>query len=456
VNILLLGLNHRTAPLEVRERLAVDDPAPPLQKLVDCDEIDEAVLFSTCNRVEVIVLTRNLEAARHRLQGFLRRELGGDVGLPPDTDLASHLYEHVDAEAMCHVFRVASALDSMVVGEPQILGQCKDAYRMASECGACGPILGRLFQNAFATAKRVRSETRVAERPVSVASVAVDLARQIFDDFADKRALLIGAGEMIEMALRKLREDGLGAVSVANRTPERAAVLAAELGATAHGLDELPELLVRADVVLTSIAGNAPILDLERISAALRARRNRPVLVIDIGVPRNVDAAVDALENVYLYDIDDLASVASENAEQRRGETVKAEAIVVEQQQRFDGWFAALRAVPTIQHLRARAESIRASEVERAASRLTLDESSREGIEQLTRAIVNKLLHAPLSRLRREAGREEGMAYLEAARVLFALDDPEEDPDAAVEADASDDSDAPETDQAPASAPDRE
>jgi len=456
VKILLLGLNHRTAPLEVRERLAVDDPAPLLQKLVDCDEIDEAVLFSTCNRVEIVVLTRNLDAARHRVHGFLRRDLPSGGALPPGTDLARHLYEHVDAEAMCHVFRVASALDSMVIGEPQILGQCKEAYRAAAECGACGPILGRLFQNAFATAKRVRTETRVAERPVSVASVAVDLARQIFDHFADKRALLIGAGEMIEMALRKLREDGLESVAVANRTPERAAALAAEIGATAHGLDELPELLVHADVVLASIAGNAPLLDLESVSLALRARRNRPVLVIDIGVPRNVDAAVNELENVYLYDIDDLASVASENAEQRRGETVKAEAIVVEQQQRFDGWFAALRAVPTIQHLRARAESIRAAEVERAISRLAFDESSREGIEHLTRAIVNKLLHAPLSRLRREAGREEGMAYLEAARVLFALDDPQDGgaDDAGSDDGSLDQEDG--EDRAPAGAPDPE
>jgi glutamyl-tRNA reductase len=442
VKILLHGLNHRTAPLELRERLVVDDPALPLRKLVDCDEIDEAVLLSTCNRVEVVVLTRSLEAARHRLQGFLRRELPGDAGLPPGIDLANHFYEHVDGDAMCHVFRVASALDSMVVGEPQILGQSKEAFRVAAECGACGPILGRLFQNAFATAKRVRTETRIAERPVSVASVAVDLARQIFEDFSGKHALLIGAGEMIEMALRKLRENGLDQVAVANRTPERAAQLAARLGATAHGLDELPALLVGADVVLTSIAASAPVLDLASVTQAMKARKNRPVLVIDIGVPRNVDAGVDQLENVYLYDIDDLASVANENAEQRRGETVKAEAIVVEQQQRFDGWFTALRAVPTIQHLRARAESIRAAEVARAAPRLDLDAPALEGVEALTRAIVNKILHAPLSRLRREAGREEGMAYLEAARVLFALDDG--------------DSEGSAEDRAPATAPDPE
>jgi glutamyl-tRNA reductase len=423
VKIVLLGMNHRSAPLELRERFAVDDPAPPLQKLVSSDEVEEAVLFSTCNRVEVVALTRDPEAARHRLRSFFRRELGGDGPLPVSGDLEAYLYEHVDGDAMCHVLRVASALDSMVVGEPQILGQTKDAYRRAVDCGACGPILGRFFQHAFATAKRVRSETRVAERPVSVASVAVDLARQIFEGFDDKRALLVGAGEMIELALRKLRDEGLESVAVANRTPERAARLAAEVGGTAHGLDELALLVRETDVVLTSIGSEGPVLDLPLVSAALRGRPRRPLFVIDIGVPRNVAPEIDRLDSVYLYDIDDLASLATENAERRRAETARAEAIVAEQQQRFDGWFAALRAVPTIRHLRERAEVIRSGELERALGRLSLSSSQRVGVEALTHAIVNKLLHAPLSRLRREAEREEGMAYLEVARVLFGLDD---------------------------------
>ena len=213
--------------------------APPLQKLVGGDEIDEAVLISTCNRVEVVALTRNLVAARHRLRSFFRRDLdGGDPG--DGSSIEDHLYEFADGEAMRHVLRVASALDSMVVGEPQILGQVKDAYRAAADCNACGPILTRLFQHAFTTAKRVRTETRVAERPISVARVAVDLAKQIFEDFRDKRALMIGAGEMIEAALSALRGAGLESIAVANRTPERAADLAVRFEATAHGLDELP------------------------------------------------------------------------------------------------------------------------------------------------------------------------------------------------------------------------
>ena len=427
MRILLLGMNHRSAPLDLRERLAVDDPAPLLQKLVACEEVDEAVLFSTCNRVEVVAVTRSLEAARVRLQALFARDLAGESPLGSDV-LEEHSYEHVDGDAMRHVLRVASSLDSMVVGEPQILGQTKEAYQRATECGAAGPILGRLFQNAFATAKRVRSETRIAERPVSVARVAVELARQIFEDFSDKQALLVGAGEMIELALESLRGGGLEAIRVVNRTPERAAELAARFGATAHGLDELPSLVQSADVVLSCISGDRPVLTAALLREALRRRRGRPIFVIDIGVPRNVEPEVNALDSVYLYDIDDLASVARENEEQRRRESARAEAIVEEQRQRFDGWLTALRAVPTIKHLRQRIEDIRNAELEQALGRLALDEGQREGVEALTRAIVNKILHAPVSRLRREAEREEGMAYLEAARVLFALDDEDGDP----------------------------
>ena len=420
MKMILLGMNHQSAPIEVRERLAVDEPGPLLQKLVDSDDIEEAVLFSTCNRVEVLALTQSLESARHRLRTFFSRDLArGDFA--PDLDEVS--YEYRDGEAVRHVLRVASALDSMVVGEPQILGQTKDAYRAAVECGACGPILGRLFQHAFSTAKRVKTETRIGERPVSVARVAVDLARQIFERFDEKRALLIGAGEMGEMALQALKKHGLESICVANRTPERAAALAAQFGATAHGLDELETLIGDADVVITSIAGDTPILTLDLATRALRDRRHRPLFVIDIGVPRNADPAIDAIDNLYRYDLDDLGSVASDNAEQRAREAERAMAIVVEEQQRFDGWFAALRAVPTIRHLRDRAEGIRSRELERALARLELGDAEQAAVDALTKSIVNKILHAPISRLKQEAEREEGMAYLEIARVLFELDD---------------------------------
>jgi glutamyl-tRNA reductase len=422
VKMILLGMNHRSAPIEVRERMAVDEPGPLLQKLVDSDDIEEAVLFSTCNRVEVLALTRSLDGARHRLRAFFCRELASD-DLSADFDFDGLTYELRDGDAVSHVLRVASALDSMVVGEPQILGQTKDAYRAAVECGACGPILGRLFQHAFSTAKRVKTETRVGERPISVARVAVDLAKQIFERFDEKRALLVGAGEMGEMALRTLKENGLESVCIANRTLEHAAVLAAEFGATAHGLDELESLLGNSDVVITSIGGHTPILTLDVVSRALQNRRHRPLFVIDIGVPRNADTAIDRIDNLYRNDLDDLGSLASENAEQRAREAERASGIIVEEQQRFDGWFAALRAVPTIRHLRDRAEQIRSREIERTLARLELGDTEQVAVEALTKSIVNKILHAPVSRLKQEAEREEGMAYLEVARVLFELDD---------------------------------
>jgi glutamyl-tRNA reductase len=375
----------------------------------------------------VVVLTREVEAARLRLRSLFRRELAQGGAGPAAADLDHHLYEYQNSDAMRHVLRVASSLDSMVVGEPQILGQAKDAYRTAVECGAAGPILGRLFQHAFATAKRVRSETRIAERPVSVARVAVDLSAQIFESFAGKRALLVGAGEMIELALRALRGAGLEAIAVANRTAERAARLAVQFGATAHGLDEVPALLADADVVLTSIGGAEPWLTRAIAERALHARHGRPMFVIDIGVPRNADPAIDALDDVYRYDLDDLAAIANENAEERRREQAQAEVIVEAEQQRFDGWFAALRAVPTIRHLRERAEAIRAAEFERVAGRLELPPDAREAVEYLTRALVNKLLHEPVTQLRRAAEREEGVAVLEVARVLFDLDAEESD-----------------------------
>jgi len=422
MRVLLVGLSHRTAPVELRERFAVDDPAPHLAKLVGSPEIQEAFLLSTCNRTEVLVTTEQPEAARLRLRSLFARELGG--GQVPPATLDRALYEHADARALEHVLRVAASLDSMVVGEPQILGQVKEAYRVAMRAGAMGMILGRLFHRAFATAKRVRRETRVGERPVSVARVAVDLARQIFESFEDKRALLLGAGDMGAVALDALRAEGLQRVEVANRTPARARGLAERFGARAHGLDVLPELLERADVVLTSVGGGEPLVTRPLVAQAMRHRGHRPMFVIDIGVPRNVDPAVNEVEAVYLYDLDDLDAVAAANAEQRRREVALAEAIVREEQQRFDGWMTALHAVPTIRHLRGRGEAVRRSELERFVGRLNLSEAQRAGVEQLTRAIVNKLLHAPVSRLRAETEREAGLAYLETARVLFALDDP--------------------------------
>ena len=428
MNLLLLGMNHRTAPLALREHYAIDDVEPALSKLVDRDVITEAVLLSTCNRVEAMVCAPRLEIARLRLRSFFERDLAH--GPPPGSaPLSDSLYELSGSEAVRHLFRVASSIDSMVVGEPQILGQVKDAYRAAAGAGACGGVLTRLFQHSFAAAKRVRTETRIAERPISVARVAAELASEIFESLADKSALLVGAGEMTELALEAMREAGLTKVRIANRTRARAQSLASRFDATAHDLEELPALVAQVDVVLTSIGGHEPVILREDVERALRGRGHRPLFVIDLGVPRNVDPRVDELDGVYLYDIDDLGRVAEANAEERRREKIRAEAIVLEEAQRFDGWLAALAAVPTIRDLRGRAERIRTRELERALARLDASAAPREVIEALSRAIVNKLLHAPVTRLRAQEDREQGLATLEAARALFALDEGEQGAD---------------------------
>jgi len=253
--------------------------------------------------------------------------------------------------------------------------------------------------------------------------VAARLAGQIFEDFSEKQALMVGAGEMIELALVALKDRGLGRLAVANRSAERASALAVQYGGSAHGLDELPTLLSEADMVLTCIAVDQPLITPVLLFDALRGRRGRPLFVIDIGMPRNVDPGVDVLDEIYRYDLDDLATMVDDNVEERQREQVRAEVIISEEQQNFDGWFVALRAVPTIKDVRAHIEKIRSDELARGLRKLSLDDDQREGVEALTQAMVNKFLHAPLSRLRREAEREEGLVYLEVARLLFGLDD---------------------------------
>ena len=334
-----------------------------------------------------------------------------------------HIYVYAGSDAVRHVFRIASSLDSMVVGEPQILGQVKDAYRDAVDVGACGAILSRLYQRAFATAKRVKNETGIAKRPISVARVAVDLAKQIFESLENKSALLLGAGDMIEAALVALDDQGLGVRRIANRTPAHAEPLARQFGGTAHGLDELDSLLGQSDVVLSCVASDDPVLTREQVEASLVSRSARPLFLIDIGVPRNIDPAVHEIDNAYLYDLDDLQEVAAENADKRRRESERAERIILEEREHFDAWMVTLQAVPTIRDLRRRVEAIRRSEIDRYAGRLGLDDEQSEAIERLTRGIVNKIMHSPISRLRDETDREVGLARLEEARSLFALDD---------------------------------
>lgn len=397
-----------------------------LRKLVDRPGIEEAVLLSTCNRVEVVVTTENSDAAQHVLLDFFARDLA-EGELLSGISLTDVTYLRHGRDAVEHVFRVASAIDSMVVGEPQILGQVKDAYRDATDVDACGPVLSRLYQRAFATAKRVKNETGIAERPISVARVAVDLAKQIFESLESKSAMLLGAGDMIEASLVALDDHGLGERRIVNRTSAHAESLAEQFGGTAHGLGEIDELLPLSDVVLSCVAGEYPILTRERVEASLAKRGGRPLFLIDIGVPRNIDPGVHEIDSAYLYDLDDLQDVAAANEEERRRESERAERIILEEREHFDGWLVTLQAVPTIRDLRSRAEEIRQAEVERYAGRLGLDAEQSEAVEKLTRGIVNKIMHAPISRLRDETDREIGLARLEEARSLFALDESDAD-----------------------------
>ncbi len=368
MKIVLLGMNHRTAPVDVRERFATDRPGPLLRKLVDRPEIDEAALISTCNRVEIVVTAENADAAEHVLFDFFARDLAQGQG-PSAGALEALTYVRRGRQAVEHVFRVASAIDSMVVGEPQILGQMKDAYREAAEAGVCGAVLSRLFQRAFATAKRVKNETRIAERPVSVARVAVDLARQIFERLEDKRALLIGAGEMIEPRSWRCAEQGLETARVANRTPARAEALARRFGGTAHGLDELDALLPTADVVLTCVGGDGRSSPTSACEAALRASQPADLPDRHRRAAQHRPARQRARQRLSLRPRRSPGGRGRQRGAAQR-ESERGEMHRREEQEHFDGWLAALQAVPTIRHLRARAEAIRNGEIERLRGRL--------------------------------------------------------------------------------------
>ena len=417
--IVLVGLNHRSAPVEVRERVAFANGRlePSLHRLMAVEGVAEGAILSTCNRVEVVACGPDRAAVGAALPGFLAREHG-----VPEPALAGHLYTHTDREAVRHLFRVAASLDSMVVGEPQILGQMKEQYAAAAAAGASGQILHRCFHRSFSVAKRIRRETAVAEKAVSIGSAAVELSRGIFDRLADKSALLLGAGTMGKVTARQLLAHGVGSVMVANRTFDRAIDVARVLGATPVPWEHLARYLPLADLVIAAASGEGFLLPRAAVEEAMRERRHRPMFLIDLCVPRVLDPAVNQLDNVYLYDIDDLEGVVAQNRGARAREAVKAETIVDAEVEAFWGWFTSLDVVPTIVALRERVEAIRRREVERSLAALgPVDPRQRETIERLTQAIVNKVLHAPLTALRRHRADPAEAFYVDAARRLFRL-----------------------------------
>ncbi len=421
MSVLLVGLSHRTAPVSVRERHAVAAASSQAAnaKLLQKPGLREAAILSTCNRTELLAVADDDGAAQSELVAFLRDEIGDGTLLPSQT------YALRDAEAVAHLFRVASSLDAMVVGEAQILGQLKAAWRDASEARTLGPILHRLLQRAFRAAKRVRAETGLGGASVSLARVGVALAREIFESFDGKAVLLVGAGEMAESALRGLRDAGASRITVVNRSLEGAQRLAERAGGRALGLDALDAELARADVALVSLSVERPLLVPATLAPVMVRRQGRPLLLIDLGLPRNVDPAVNRLRDVYLYDLDGLDAIAERGRAARAAEIPRAEAIVADECARFERWRAGLEAVPTIRALVARGEAVAKAEVERALERAPAG-VDRAVLERLAAGVVAHLLHTPLERLRAEAEEGSGPYIADALRELLGLDTEED------------------------------
>jgi len=407
-NLILLGINHNTAPIEVRERLAIASSrlADATRALAHQPGIREALILSTCNRVELLTVqdsTQTSTAEKPATLRFLYEYLN-----IPVTDLQPHIYEFREREAIRHLFRVASSLDSMVVGEPQILGQVKDAYSAAREVGAVSTTLEGLLQRAFTVAKRVRTETQIGSSSVSIASVAVDLARKIFDSLEGKTVLLVGAGKMSELAARHLIQQGAASILVANRTQSRAEQIAQEFNGQVIPFDRLYEQADRADIVITSTGAPQKIFSRSHGQQFLHRRRNRPMFFIDIAVPRDVDPSMNEVEGCFVYDIDDLQQVAQANLADRGKEAEAAEAIVTREVDKFQLRLQSRGAVPAILSLQQNAEAIRESELAKAAKRLgSLTPDQQAAVEALTRSLTAKLLHPQLVALRRSESNPE-------------------------------------------------
>jgi glutamyl-tRNA reductase len=419
--ILLVGLNHKTAPLAVRERLfaGCQEEVNLLGGLRVIDGVREILHISTCNRVELVASVDETPRVMNALKSFLAKY----GGLTND-EAAACLYGYCDEEAIRHLFRVTSSLDSLVMGESQILGQVKDAYRQAMAQNATGIALNRLMHRAFRTAKRVRTETGIAANPVSVSFAAVELAKKIFGTLTDKKTLIIGAGEMAELTCTHLIGNGAEDITVANRSLAQAETLAGKYHGRAIGLDALAEGLMDADIVISSTGAPTYVVTQEMVRHCLRKRKNRLLFLIDIAVPRDIDPAADGIENVYLYNIDNLQDIVDENMKNRRREALKAEEIVAEEVTQYLNWLKELEAVPTIVSLRTKVESIVRMEMSKAESWMSkLENGDREKVDALVNGIVNKLLHAPVAVMKEESAEFNSQDIVAAARQLFRLDD---------------------------------
>ena len=413
------GLNHTTAPVALREQLALEE-APLREVLAELSGsgiFSEVMILSTCNRVEVYGVAEAPWEARQLAFGRL-----GQPRQLAVRDIEPLLYTKTEAEAVQHVFRVAASLDSMMVGEPQILGQVKDAFALAQSSSTIGPLLHSLMSRAFGIAKRVRTETEIGRHAVSISVAAVELGRKIFGGLEGKAVLLVGAGEMAELAARHLVEQGARTVYVANRTFGRAEELARLLGGSAIAFDQRPAHMAAVDIVIASTASPAPIIRAADVQRALQARRARPLFLVDIAVPRNVEASVNDLDNAFCYDVDDLRSVVDSNLRERQRAAERAEAVVAREVERFAARLKDLEVVPTIVSLRDKLEAIRRSELDKALARLGgADEETRRVMEAFSQSIVNKILHMPMVKLRDSSRAGHGHSWTELISELFGL-----------------------------------
>lgn len=433
-DLFVVGLSWRTAPVSVREKLAYrdDELVEALDQLLSSPDIDEAIIVSTCNRVEIYGSTppaqsASVEAATAEARAFLSRSRGVDA-----ESLSDQLYEHVQLEAVRHVFRVASALDSMVVGESQILGQVKGAYGFASKAAATGQMLNRCMQQAFTVAKRVRTETGISRGAANVSSVAVELAKHVFDDLGGKTVLVIGAGKMSVLAARHLHASGAAEIVVTNRSEQKAEELAAEIDGVAEPWEDLRELLTEADVVISSTASKQPVLTKKLMKSVVKARRYRRLVIVDIAVPRDVDRAVGDLDGVFLFDIDDLQTIVAENLKERTREADAADEIIATEVVAFEHWQRSQKVVPTIRDLRKHFADVAADELAKHIDSLKNGEPLNNGeslehiekaTERLLNRVINKLLHTPMAALKSEGDVE---TRVEVTRQLFDLRDDDE------------------------------
>lgn len=413
--LLAIGINHKTAPVSVRERLAFapERLQQALRELVTAGIARAAAILSTCNRTEVYCGVDQSDAAR--ICDWLSH-----YHAIPSTELSPFLYVHPDHEAVRHMLRVASGLDSLVLGEPQILGQVKDAYQVAASAGTLDSELERLFQHTFAVAKQVRTDTSIGASPVSVAFAAVVLARQIFGELSGQTALLLGAGETIELVARHLREQKVKRLIIANRTLERAHALAAEMGGYAIGLDEVDAHVAEADVIIASTASPTPLLQRPVVEQALKRRKHRPMLMVDIAVPRDIDPAVSELEDVYLYTVDDLQEIIQENLRSRQAAAAEAEEIIDAEVAHFFAWQRAQQGSHLIRELRTQAASARDDCISRARQQLAQGRDPEQVLNQLANTLTNKLIHAPSVALREACARGD-IDSVELLRDIYSL-----------------------------------